>query len=536
MDWFTSGLGELVDWNDVGIKSGGRLSSVKMMESSVVNSEGTDVTIMVLCWVEDVSVDNLGASDNGFKDTGVPCVEFSVDSDIVGLLLVTFRGSNENACSWVRASPVSASIERSVTAIGEKASELDVTSDGPGNVLDICIMSSVISNSFSSCGIRDSSVKPTVVDKFDIDKKEFVDPSKDEVDTVVTEGDDNDVVLIMGSDVDIDDDISIVEVWNWEYSGSGGISEEINGISVKSPEAKEMSLTGITSGDTVMALDVKKVVVPSNDEVDFVVNDDIGVEEVWNWEYSGSGISEELSGISVKSSEAKRMSVAETTSGDTAMTLDVKKVGLAVDVIKVIGMISFFISNSISRSGIRDSAESNEVVVPSNDEADFVVSDWDVDVARSNVDIEDGIGIAEVWNGEYSGSKGISKELNVNVFESSGAIRMSVTGIISGEKAIVLDVITVGLDVESGKDIEISSSFISNPISRSGIRDSAEKNEVVNSSKGKVDFTDDDVDVVVPILGTDVDKEDEVGIVEVWNWEYSIPSSGMRDSDVEVVI
>jgi len=57
-------------------------------------------------------------------------------------------------------------------------------------------------------------VKPTVVDKFDIDKNEFVDPSKDEVDTVVTEGDDNDVVLIMGSDVDIDDDISIVDVWN----------------------------------------------------------------------------------------------------------------------------------------------------------------------------------------------------------------------------------------------------------------------------------------------------------------------------------
>jgi len=59
-----------------------------------------------------------------------------------------------------------------------------------------------------------------------------------------------------------------------------------------------MSVTGITSGDTVMALDVKKVVVPSNDEVevDFVVTagdvdvvgsfidikDDIGVEEVWN--------------------------------------------------------------------------------------------------------------------------------------------------------------------------------------------------------------------------------------------------------------
>jgi len=92
---------------------------------------------------------------------------------------------------------------------------------------------------------------------------------------------------------------------------------------------------------------------------------------------------------------------------------------------------------------------------------------------------------------------------------------MSVTGIISGGKTKVLDVITVGLDVESGKGIEISSSFISNPISRSGIRDSADKNEVVNSSKGKVDFTDDDVDVVVPIMGTDVDKEDEVGIVEV---------------------
>ena len=313
-----------------------------------------------------------------------------------------------------------------------------------------------------------------------------------------------------------------------------------------------MSAAGTTSGDTVMALDVKNVVVPSNDEVevDFVVTagdvdvvgsfidikDDIGVEEVWNWEYSGSGISEELNGISVKSSEAKRMSVAGTTSGDTAMAFDVKKVGLAVDVVKVIGMISFSISNSISRSGIRDSAESNEVVVPSNDEADFVVSDWDVDVAGSDVDIEDDIGIVEVWNGEYSGSEGISKELNVNVFESSGAIRMSVTGIISGGKTKVLDVITVGLDVELGKGIEISSSFISNPISRSGIRDSADKNEVVNSSKGKVDFTDDDVDVVVPIMGTDVDKEDEVGIVEVWNWEYSIPSSGMRDSDVEVVI
>ena len=43
MDWFTSGLGELVDWNDVGIKSGGRLSSVKMMESSVVNCMGVNV-------------------------------------------------------------------------------------------------------------------------------------------------------------------------------------------------------------------------------------------------------------------------------------------------------------------------------------------------------------------------------------------------------------------------------------------------------------------------------------------------------------
>jgi len=90
------------------------------------------------------------------------------------------------------------------------------------------------------------------------------------------------------------------------------------------------------------------------------------------------------------------MSVAGTTSGDTAMAFDVKKVGLAVDVVKVIGMISFSISNSISRSGIRDSADSNEVVVPSNDEADFVVSDWDVDVAGSDVDIEDDIGIAEV--------------------------------------------------------------------------------------------------------------------------------------------
>lgn len=456
MDWFTSGLGELVDWNDVGIISGGRSLSMKMMESSVVNSEATDVTIMVLCLVEDVSVDNSGASDNGFKDTGVPCVELSEDTDSVGLLLVTFRGSKENACSWVRASSVSASIERFVTVIGEKVSVLDVTSDGPGNVLDICIMSSVISNSISSCGIRDSSVKLTVVDKFDIDKNEFVNSSKDNVDTADTEGGDNVVVLIKGSDVDIDDDIGIVEVWNWEYSGSGGISEEIFGISVKSSEAKKMSVKGITSGVTVMALDVKKV-------------------------------------------------------------------GLDVEVVKVIGIISFFISNSISRSGIRDSADNNVDVVPSNDKVDFVVSDWEVAVVGSDVDIEDDIGIAEVWNGEYSGSGGILEELNVIVVESSGAIRMSVTGTISGEKAIALDVIKAGLDVESGKGIEISSSFISKPTSRSGIRDSFDKNEVVNSSKDKVDFfvTDDDVDIVAPIMETDVDKEDEVGVVEVWNWKYS---------------
>ena len=112
------------------------------------------------------------------------------------------------------AGPCVVESEDLVMEIGEKVSTLDVTSDGPGNVLDISIMSSVISNPISSCGIRDSSVKPTVVDKFDIDKNEFVDPSKDNVDTVVTEGDDNVVVLIIGSDVDVGDDIDIVEVWN----------------------------------------------------------------------------------------------------------------------------------------------------------------------------------------------------------------------------------------------------------------------------------------------------------------------------------
>lgn len=90
------------------------------------------------------------------------------------------------------------------------------------------------------------------------------------------------------------------------------------------------------------------------------------------------------------------MSVKGITSGDTVMALDVKKVGLDVEVVKVIGIISFFISNSISRSGIRDSADNNVDVVPSNDKVDFVVSDWEVAVVGSDVDIEDDIGIAEV--------------------------------------------------------------------------------------------------------------------------------------------